>query len=166
MYPENLGGTQVIIGSMNMRYISDTARNRTHNLFRPKWEPIPLGHSNGHCHHYDDLICINYWFHMASCDCRINSFHPFDTNFWMMLSAGVKKSISSVGVNATADDGDTGINFYAKSWSLFYIFHHHHFNVHFLSKINQRYGRLLPPTAKGRQPTSSNTSILRFLVQS
>ena len=26
-------------------YISDTARNRTHNLFRPKREPIPLGHS-------------------------------------------------------------------------------------------------------------------------
>ena len=29
-------GTQVIVGSMNMEYISDTARNRTHNLFRPK----------------------------------------------------------------------------------------------------------------------------------
>ena len=34
---------------MNVGYISDTARNRTHNLFRPKWEPIPLGHSNGQC---------------------------------------------------------------------------------------------------------------------
>ena len=33
---------------MNMGYISDTARNRTHNLFRPKREPIPLGHSDGH----------------------------------------------------------------------------------------------------------------------
>ena len=32
MNPE---GTQVIVGSMNMGYISDTARNRTHNLFRP-----------------------------------------------------------------------------------------------------------------------------------
>ena len=32
---------------MNMGYISDTARNRTHNLFRPKREPIPLGHSDG-----------------------------------------------------------------------------------------------------------------------
>ena len=31
---------------MNMGYISDTARNRTHNLFRPKREPIPLGHSD------------------------------------------------------------------------------------------------------------------------
>ena len=31
--------------SMNMAYISDTPRNRTHNLFRPKRESIPLGHS-------------------------------------------------------------------------------------------------------------------------
>ena len=29
-------GTQVIVGSINMGYISDTARNRTHNLFRTK----------------------------------------------------------------------------------------------------------------------------------
>ena len=36
MYPENPEGTQVILGSMNMGYISNTARNRTHNLFRPK----------------------------------------------------------------------------------------------------------------------------------
>ena len=28
--------------------IPDTARNRTHNLFRPKCGPIPLGHSDGH----------------------------------------------------------------------------------------------------------------------
>ena len=48
MYPENPEGTQVIVGSMNMGYISDTARNRTHNLFRPKRESIPLGHSDGH----------------------------------------------------------------------------------------------------------------------
>ena len=47
MYPENPEGTQVIVGSMNMGYISDTARNRTHNLFRPKREPKPLGHSDG-----------------------------------------------------------------------------------------------------------------------
>ena len=47
MYPENPEGTQVIVGSMNMGYISDTVRNRTHNLFRPKREPIPLGHSDG-----------------------------------------------------------------------------------------------------------------------
>ena len=46
MYPENPEGTQVIVGSMNMGYKSDTARNRTHNLFRPKQEPIPLGHSD------------------------------------------------------------------------------------------------------------------------
>ena len=49
MYPENPEGTQVIVGSMNMGYISDTARNRSHNLFRPKREPIPLGHSDGQC---------------------------------------------------------------------------------------------------------------------
>ena len=29
LYPENPEGTQVIVGSMNMGYISDTARNRT-----------------------------------------------------------------------------------------------------------------------------------------
>ena len=46
MYPENLEGTQVIVGSMNMGYISDNARNRTHNLFRPKREPIPLDQSD------------------------------------------------------------------------------------------------------------------------
>ena len=45
-YSENPEGTQVILGSMNMGYISDTARNQTHNLFRPKREPIPLGHSD------------------------------------------------------------------------------------------------------------------------
>ena len=50
MYPENPEGTQVIVGSMNMEYISDTARNRAHNLFRPKREPIPLGHSDGQCY--------------------------------------------------------------------------------------------------------------------
>ena len=47
MYPENPEETQVIVGSMNMEYISDTARNRTHNLFRPTREPILLGHSDG-----------------------------------------------------------------------------------------------------------------------
>ena len=48
MYPENPEGTQVIVGSINMGYISDTARNRTHNLFHPKREPITLGHSDGY----------------------------------------------------------------------------------------------------------------------
>ena len=47
MYPENPEGTQVIAGSINMGYISDTAKNRTHNLFRPKCKPIPLGRSDG-----------------------------------------------------------------------------------------------------------------------
>ena len=37
---------QVIVGSRNMGYISDTARNRTHNLFRLKREPIPLCHND------------------------------------------------------------------------------------------------------------------------
>ena len=39
MCPENPEGTKIIIGSINMGYISDTARNLrigTHNLFRPK----------------------------------------------------------------------------------------------------------------------------------
>ena len=49
MYPENSGETQVIVIYMNMGYdiYRDTARNRTHNLFRPKCAPIPLGHSDG-----------------------------------------------------------------------------------------------------------------------
>ena len=54
MHPENPEGTQVFVGSMNMGYISDTARNRTHNLFRPKWEPIPLGKSDGLCGRWKD----------------------------------------------------------------------------------------------------------------
>ena len=47
MYPENPEGTQVIVGSMNMGYISDTVRNRTHNLLRSKREPIPLSLRDG-----------------------------------------------------------------------------------------------------------------------
>ena len=47
IYSKNPEGTQIIVGSMSMGYISDNARNRTHNLFRPKREPIPLGHSDG-----------------------------------------------------------------------------------------------------------------------
>ena len=47
MYPENPEGAQVIVGSViNMGYISDTAGNRAYNLFRPKREPIPLGHGD------------------------------------------------------------------------------------------------------------------------
>ena len=33
MYSENPERTKVIVGCMNMGYISDTARNRTHSLF-------------------------------------------------------------------------------------------------------------------------------------
>ena len=62
MYPENPEGTQVIEGSMNMGYIFDTARNRTHNLFRPKREPIPLGHSDGHIIPYS-LPALPHTFH-------------------------------------------------------------------------------------------------------
>ena len=46
VYTENPEETRVIVGSMNMGYGSDTARNRTHNLFRPKCAPIP-GDSDG-----------------------------------------------------------------------------------------------------------------------
>ena len=51
IYPENHKGNQVIVGSMNMGYISDTARNRTHNLFRPKWElaDTTRPQSDGNC---------------------------------------------------------------------------------------------------------------------
>ena len=45
MYPENPEETRLIFGSMNMGYVFDTARNRTHNLFRPKCAPIPPGHA-------------------------------------------------------------------------------------------------------------------------
>ena len=58
MYPENPEGTQVIVGSMNMGYISDTARNQTHNLFRPKRESIPLCHSDGFMWHMPDVATV------------------------------------------------------------------------------------------------------------
>ena len=52
MYPENLEGTRVIVGCMNMEYVSDTARTRAPYLFElvtcPKREPNPLRHSDGH----------------------------------------------------------------------------------------------------------------------
>ena len=60
LYPENPEETQVIVGLMNMGYISDTARNRTHNLFRPKCEPIPLGHSDGRGLDYIDIHIYLY----------------------------------------------------------------------------------------------------------
>ena len=58
MYPENPEGTQVIVGSKNMGYISDTARNRTNNLIRHKREPIPLGHNDGQ----SDIIMLSIIF--------------------------------------------------------------------------------------------------------
>ena len=45
-------------GSATAMNISDTARNRTHNLFRPKREPIPLGHSDG----WEELVILSYTF--------------------------------------------------------------------------------------------------------
>ena len=68
MYPENPKGSQVIVGSMNMGYISDTARNRTHNLFRPRREPIPLGHSDGQTI-YTYSSHQNIWLHTGA---RVN----------------------------------------------------------------------------------------------
>ena len=48
MYPDNLEGDPSNRWLIEQgKYISDTARNRTHNLFRPKQEPIPLRHSDG-----------------------------------------------------------------------------------------------------------------------
>ena len=50
MYRENPEGTKMIVGSMNMGldvYLSDTARNRTHNLLCLKCAPIPLGRRLG-----------------------------------------------------------------------------------------------------------------------
>ena len=46
MYPENPERTQVIVGSMNMGYVSDSDRTRIRNLFRLKCMPIPLDHSD------------------------------------------------------------------------------------------------------------------------
>ena len=51
--------SNVIVGSMNMGYISDTARNRTHNLFRLKREPIQLGHSDGQISLINNIIMTN-----------------------------------------------------------------------------------------------------------
>ena len=59
MYPENPEGTQVFVGLRNMGYISDTARNRTHNLFRPKREPKPLGHSDGQDYMHFSPKCLS-----------------------------------------------------------------------------------------------------------
>ena len=44
MYPAVFRRDPSNRSSRNMGYIAYTARNRTHNLFRPKREPIPLGH--------------------------------------------------------------------------------------------------------------------------
>ena len=75
MYPENPEGTQAIVGSMNMGYISDTARNRAHNLFRPKREPIALGHSDG----------LEY-VHGISCLHILNGFVPLLTLYSSSIS--------------------------------------------------------------------------------
>ena len=64
MYPENPEGTQVIVGSMNMGYISDIYQT-THNLFRPKREPIPLGHSDGHIFITSMLYVYNMYLYLS-----------------------------------------------------------------------------------------------------
>ena len=70
MYPENPEGTQVIVGLVNMGYVSDTAsRNRTHNLFPPKREPIPLCHSDEH----------DVW---TECVALLNDFVLVELNAW------------------------------------------------------------------------------------
>ena len=71
MCPENPEGTQVIVGSMNMGYISYTARNRTHNLFRPKREPITLGHSDGRNWNANLLSSANLWWEMFSLNRKV-----------------------------------------------------------------------------------------------
>ena len=58
MYPENPEGTRVIVKfhEHGIWYISDTARNRSHNMFRlinaRACAPISLGHSDGF------LVCV------------------------------------------------------------------------------------------------------------
>ena len=47
MYPERSEETRVILGSINMGYVSDTARNQTRNLFHRKRAPVLLGHNDG-----------------------------------------------------------------------------------------------------------------------
>ena len=58
MYPEKPEGTQVIVGPMNMGYIYDTARNRTHNLLRRKREPIPLGRSDEYLNNTECAVVV------------------------------------------------------------------------------------------------------------
>ena len=43
MHSDSPERTQAIVGSMNLGLIYDTARNRTHNRFRHKLEPIMDG---------------------------------------------------------------------------------------------------------------------------
>ena len=89
MYPENPEETQVIVGFMNMGYISDTARNRTHNLFRPKCAPIPLGHSDGHTQGI--YVCFSFFAlqrrivgTMANCDLSV----PLDSSQFTAVRCG------------------------------------------------------------------------------
>ena len=85
LYPENPEWTQVIVGSMNMGYISDTARNRTHNLFHPKQELIPLGHSDGCVVHFFILRFVQfnvpYTLHISTASYTCSS-----TVFWSLMT--------------------------------------------------------------------------------
>ena len=77
MYPENPEGTQVIVGSKNMGNISDTARNRTHNLFLSKRELIPLGHSDGQ---FFSPVCV-----LATCRTK-DYYYKFKINTVLVYS--------------------------------------------------------------------------------
>ena len=83
MYPENPEGTQVIVGSMNMGYISDTARNRTHNLFHPRRVPIPLGHSDGQfC-----ALLARSMLHTGTCaNVALITYYPFGPSTYIMFT--------------------------------------------------------------------------------
>ena len=83
MYPENTEGTQVIVSSMNLGYISDTARNRTHNLFRPTPTVSQLEHSVKWCILFianDIDRCVNRVLYVRIYTMTIIEFRLFEKN--------------------------------------------------------------------------------------
>ena len=137
MYPENPEGTQVIVGSMNMGYISDTARNRTHNLFRPKREPIPLGHSmlpfstRDHNFEFIKPIYKNNWLLNKLSNCRDNA-NPQESWFgphgreklsthlepYLHVEVSGKAGISPVGYISGRKQASTEVSVWIPLWSL------------------------------------------------
>ena len=71
--------------------ISDTARNRTHNLFRPKRELIPLSHSDG-------FINMNYLIMMWKVGNK-NCIKASDVNLITFLTRWRDDYIQSVVLN-------------------------------------------------------------------